>query len=156
MKPYPVLFACCGILAVVLTTGCSSNSEPSLADHNDTNIKKLCGAYGMFLVSHNLRGPKDEVELKEFLTTSPGAIHKLEMMGVSKDGIADIFISDRDGQPFKVRYGLEGLEDHPIVFEAEGVDGKRLVAFSTPRELDADEYEKAWAGKLKLDSGLDQ
>lgn len=140
---------CCFLVPAILLAGCGE-SQPSLADYNNNNMKKLRGAYGLFLVSHNLRGPKDEEELKEFLTTSPDAIRKMERQGVPKDKILDIFVNERDGQPFKVKYGLNGLGDYPIVFEETGVDGKRFVAYTTPKELNNDEYEKAWDSKVRI------
>ena len=156
MKAQSILLICCAGLSVLLATGCGLNSGPSLADFNDNNIKKLRGAYGMYLVAHNLQGPKSEQDFKEFLTTSPSAIARMAKMGVSEDKILDIFISERDGQPFKVRYGLQGLADYPIIFEAEGVDNKRFVAFSTPRELGPEEYEAAWSGGSDSQGGMSQ
>lgn len=137
---------------VLLAAGCSTNIEPSLKDVNNTNIKKLRGAYGLFLFQHNLRGPESEEELKEYLSSDAGAAVKLGRMGVSVDQIDSMFVSERDNQPFKVRYGLRGLGDHPIVFEAEGVDGKRFIAFTTPREVDAAEYESLWDQKASASS----
>lgn len=145
----------CLLVLVVASSGCGDSGPPSLADYNNTNIRKLRGAYGMFLIAHDLRGPKSEEEFKEYLTTNPSAIAKMERTGVPQEKIPDIFISERDGQPFKVRYGLNGLEDHPIVFESVGVDGKRFVAFTTPREVENDEYEQLLAGKVKAVSGMD-
>jgi len=42
-----------------------------------------------------------------------------------------------------------GKEDEAIIFEAQGVNGKRMVAFNTPRELDDQEYEGYLNGELK-------
>ncbi|MEM8945836.1 MAG: hypothetical protein AAGD11_11690 [Planctomycetota bacterium] len=149
MNERAIRYSGCMSLMMVVALGCSVGGEPSLADFNDSNIKKLRGAYGLFLVAHNLNGPESKEELLAYLTTNPTAIRKMEMMGIAKDAIPSIFMSDRDGKPFKVRYGLKGLDDHYIVFESEGVDGKRLVAHHTPVELEPDEYEAAWAGQLK-------
>ncbi|MEN1681364.1 MAG: hypothetical protein AAGJ46_17415 [Planctomycetota bacterium] len=131
------------VLCTLCMVGCSKKA-PTLADVNNTNIKKLRGAYGLFLFQHNLRGPESEDQLKDFLRTDAGAKVKLERMGMTLDDIDSIFISERDGKPFKVRYGLNGIGDHAAVFEAEGVDGKRQVAFANPREVDADEYDQLW------------
>ena len=64
----------------------------------------------------------------------------------------EIFISERDSQPFKIRYGISSDRDEAIVFEAVGVDGKRMVGFFTPRELDPADYDAYWTGKKKGDS----
>lgn len=131
----------------VLISGCGETKH-SIADQMNDNIKKVRGAYGIYLIAHNMQGPKNEEEFKEYLTTNRNAIVKLERMGVTEDEILDIFVSERDGQAFKIRYGWVGLGDHPMVFESEGVDGKRMVAYLPPRELDAVEYEKAWNLKI--------
>lgn len=127
--------------------GCGGSAVPTLADVNNTNLKKLRGAYGLYLINHNLVGPKNEQEFKEYLKNDPGAKVKMGRMDVTPDTVDDIFISSRDGQPFKIRWGLRGLADHAIVFEAEGVDGKRMVAFSEPREVGSDEYQRLWKSK---------
>ncbi|QDT69259.1 hypothetical protein MalM25_21930 [Planctomycetes bacterium MalM25] len=142
------------LLAVMLVVGCSSQRVPSLAEVNNTNIKKLRGAYGLYLFQHDLRGPENEEELKEYLRTDEGAQVKLGRMGMTVDQIDSIFISERDGQPFKVRYGLRGLGDHAVAFEAEGVDGKRMVALSIPREVDDAEYERLWNQKRPAPEGV--
>lgn len=136
-------------LSLAFLIGCSGSKPPTLGEVNNTNIKKVRGAYGMFLILHGLNGPKDEETFKEFLKTDKGAGVKLGRMGISQDQVDEMFISERDGEPFKIRYGLVGRGDYPIVFESKGVDGKRFVAFLTPREVDAQEYEVLWKKKIK-------
>ena len=133
---------------VLLLGGCGS-SVPSLKDLNDTNMRKLHSAYKIYMQRNELKGPADKDELVEFLTTNRTAKALLSRMGVEVDAIEDIFVSDRDGQPFKIRWGVEGIADHAIVFEAEGVGGKRMVAFTRTRELDDQEYEGYWSCELE-------
>ena len=135
---------CISVLLTILLPGCKKSGTDFAAIHN-TNIKKARAAYNLYMVRHTMNGPKDEDELKKFLKTDADAKVKLERMGVSQDEVDAIFISERDGKPFKVRYGLKGIADHPIVFESVGVDGKRFVAFAVPRELDEAEYDQYWA-----------
>lgn len=139
--------AACLLVGVLLFAGCSYQSGPTLADVNNTNIKKLRGAYGLFLIQHNLRGPESEEELKAYLRSDESALIKLARMGMTVDQIDSIFISERDGQPFKVRYGLRGMGDHAAVFEVEGVNGKRQVALAKTIEADDAEYERLWNQK---------
>lgn len=142
------------LLVLMLLVGCSSQRVPSLAEVNNTNIKKLRGAYGLYLFQHSLRGPESEEQLKEYLRTDEGAQVKLGRMGMTVDQIDSIFISERDGKPFKVRYGLRGLGDHAAVFEAEGVDGKRMVALTNPREVDEAEYDQLWNQERPESTGM--
>ncbi|MEQ8208920.1 MAG: hypothetical protein RH917_03740 [Lacipirellulaceae bacterium] len=130
---------------VIVAVGCG-DSVPTLADVNNTNIKKLRGAYGLYLVNHGMKGPENEEEFKQYLKTDEGAKVKMGRMGVTPEMVDSIFISDRDGKPFKIRYGLKGLGDHAIIFEEVGVEGKRQISFIEPREVGAEEYEQLWNG----------
>lgn len=131
----------------LVLTGCGSNSSP-VAKFNDTNLKRLCNCYSMYQFNHGFKGPESEEEFKEFLKNDIGAKVKLKRMGIDQEKIDDIFINERDGEPFKIRYGLRGADvDLAIVFEAVGVDGRRFVALNPAVECDDVEYEAYWKGE---------
>lgn len=98
---------------------------------------------------HGYNGPKDEAEFKDYLKTNPTAIYMMKRIDLTPDDVDELFVSERDNEPFVVKYGLNGVADHAIIFEKTGVDSKRLVAFSKPLELDSDEYEDYLSGKKK-------
>lgn len=118
-----------------------------LAAANDSNIQRLANLYEAFQSRHNWQGPQDEEEFKAFLKGwNP---KKLSNIGVDPKTIDQVFISERDGEPFKVRYGIPGHvmgSDAPVIFESTGIDGKRRVGFlnMTTREVDAAEYDRLW------------
>ncbi len=99
-----------------------------------------------------MKGPSDKAKLKEYLTTNPTALFILKRIDVTPENIEEFFISERDNEPFQIKYKLKGVADHAIVFEKTGIDGKRLVAFSTPRELENEEYQGYFSGAIKPDS----
>ncbi len=153
MKPYSSwqisvlpLFALLGLFLA----GCSKTN--SVAQFNDTNMKRLRNCYSMYQSVHGFKGPKSEAEFKEFLKTTKVAEVRLERMGIDQGSVDDIFINERDGEPFKVRYGVNGTKNNAIVFEAVGVDGKRMVGLSPVLELEDAEYEAYWSGKKKGES----
>ena len=138
------------LILTVCPVGCGSPDPADLlAEANDTNIQRLANLYQAYQSRHNWRGPQDEEEFKTFLKGwNP---EKLARIGVDPKAIDDVFISARDGQPFKIRYGVPGHvlgSDAPVVFEATGVDGRRMVGFlnMTSREVDAEEYDRLWSG----------
>ena len=137
----------CLIVLLFFLAGCEKTSEPELSQFNTTNLERLHAGYCMFWMANGYRGPKDEQELKDFLTTDAGAKVRLERIGVSQDQVLGLFVNERDGQPFKVRYGVNGPGDKPVIFEAEGVNGMRFVAYDEPIELAQDEYERCWSGQ---------
>jgi hypothetical protein len=60
-------------------------------------------------------------------------------------------ISERDNQPFVIRYGVGGGlgSANAVIFEKQGVDGIRQVAFTNGKveEMAADAYEQHLQGK---------
>ena len=145
-----VLTGCCLLCASVL--GCTAEIDPNeaLARVNDTNIKRLSNLYFTYQTKNNFKGPKNEEEFKKFLKSyNP---KKLSRIGIDPTQIDGLFSSERDGQPFKIRYSVPGSpkgSSSAVVFEAEGVDGKRRVGFlnMTQREVEEAEYENLWSVK---------
>jgi hypothetical protein len=144
---------CIGSLLVGLVTGCSNgnNPESALANVNGTNIQRLANLYITFQSENDWRGPADESEFKTFLRSYNPA--KLERIGIDPSNIDALFISERDGQPFVIRYGVQGSvmgSSEPVVFEAIGDGSTRLVGFlnMTQREVDATEYDALKSGKV--------
>lgn len=135
-------------ISLLLFNGCG-DSLPTMEELNSTNMRRLHSAYRIYMNSNEFKGPTDKEDLIDFLTNNNTARVLLKRMNVSPEQLPGIFVSERDGEPFKVRYGLTGVADHAIVFESVGVEGKRLVAFSKPRELDETEYEGYWSGDIK-------
>jgi hypothetical protein len=140
------------LLAMGLSLGCGG-ADPAdlLAAANDSNVQRLANLYEAFQSRHNWRGPKDEEEFKSFLKGwNP---KKLSNIGVDPNAVGDVFISSRDGEPFKVRYGVPGHimgSNAAVVFETIGVDGRRMVGFLniTKREVDNAEYDRLWSGTV--------
>ena len=130
------------LLAIFLFSGCSSSSVQTYDDYKDTNIRRCYNSYILYMQYHNYVGPKNEAEFKAYFASDPTAKVLVERMGVDPMGMDKIMISERDGQAFKFRWGVAGVDDQPIVFEAEGRDGKRLVAYSNVKELSAEEAQK--------------
>ena len=140
-----------GLVAVTAVVGCSQSSpESTLASLNSSNVQRLVNLYFAYQKKNEFNGPKDEQDFRQFLQGISS--EKLQRIGVDPASIDGIFVSERDGQPFKIRYGVKGNirgSDEPVVFEAQGVDGKRMVGFlkMTQREVDAAEYDQLWSGK---------
>lgn len=141
-----------GLLALILGVGCNQRGPDStLASLNESNIQRLANLYFAYQKSHDFQGPKDEQEFRQFLQgVSPD---KLRRIGVDPASLDSIFVSERDSQPFNIRYRVKGNimgSDEPVIFESQGIDGKRMVGFlnMSQREVDAAEYDQLWAGKV--------
>jgi len=138
------------LLLTVPLTGCGGSKDPRarIAELNSSNIIRLRSCYTIFSL-YNSGPPKDEKSFRNFFETDTTAIARLKRIGVQPEDFANIFVSQRDDQPFIIRWNVGGKEDEAIIFEAQGVNGKRMVAFNTPRELDDQEYEGYLNGELK-------
>lgn len=147
------LVALGGWIVMGLFVGCSSTSDPDsvIASVNKTNIERLANLYSAYQSSHEWRGPADEAQFKAFLHGLNA--HMLSRISVDPNALDQLFISERDGQPFKIRYGVPGSSmgsTAPVIFESVG-DGKgRLVGFLNmqQREVDASEYDALWSAKV--------
>ena len=147
-KISPILVALL-IGTAVSMVGCSTGDEitSKMRASNKENIRRVRNCYTMYQEAHRWQGPRDKDELMEYLTTDNLAAVKLERIGISEQQLETMWVSERDDQEFKIRWGLNGMRDHAVVFEAEGLEGKRLVCFAHPQELEEDEYESYLTGK---------
>ena len=141
------------MLAVTLLhfAGCSGGNSPEskLAELNDSNIKRLANLYFTYQKYHNWIGPVDEEEFKTFIREySP---RKLKRIGIDPAMTDELFVNERDGQPFKIRYEVVGSMmgcSKPVIFESVGVGSKKMVGFlnMTQREVEQAEYDDLWEG----------
>jgi len=149
---------CVGLLAL---NGCDSGPDVAgmVGEANKTNVQKV--ANSLFL--HQTiagRPPKSEEELCDFIANADERVDKsLSMMQIDKATFKDHLISERDGEPFFVRYGVAipygvGI---PLVLETVGVEGSRQVCWSDTKVTevtDDKEYERLKKGKIKRTAPL--
>lgn len=153
------------ILSVVLATGvvagCQPPAEQQIKDafrrEFRENGRRLAAFYSRFMSSptkpvsgpNGFSGPKEESELRSFIAASPSAA--LEEMGIKSAEAAELFMSERDGLPFRVRYGLKGSlsTTYVVLCEAKGVNGHVKVFWidGSSAEVAADKAEAYMQGK---------
>jgi hypothetical protein len=130
-------------------SGCTNHVASDVAAMNSSNIQRVGNLYAAFQNYHEGRGPKDEAEFKGFVKSFDS--RKLAMMGVDPNNVDSLFTSERDGQPFKLRYKVNGGRGSvdAVVFEQTGEAGKRQVAFTggTVEDEDNAAYQQLLAGK---------
>jgi len=150
ISPRTRFVSCCLLLS--LLPGCVRVIDPNeaIAKANETNIQRLANLYFTFQMNNGWRGPVDESEFKGFIQSfNPD---KLKRIGIDPGAIDELFVNERDGQPFKIRYSVAGSamgSTEPVIFEAVGEGGKRLVGLLNMEQKDVDEteYDELWAGK---------
>ena len=139
------------LAAAAAAAGCgSADPEDLVRKANETNLQKLGSFYLLFQRENGWQGPADEAVFKEFITTySP---QELERIGVDPSRVDELFVSERDGEPFLIRYGVPGSplgSTAAVVFEATGDGTKRRIAFldMVQADVETEIYDKLWAGE---------
>ena len=145
-----VWFAALAICISLPLAGCdgSVDAKARILEINSSNIKRMRSAYSIYTTG-NQRPPKNEKSFRAYFENTPTAQGSLKRIGVEMENFDDLFISERDNQPFVVRWNVRSDKDEALIFEADGVDGKRMVAFYKPRELEKEEYEGYLSGEQK-------
>ncbi len=121
------------------------------------NGRRLAAMYARFMESpgkpvqgpNDFKGPADESELRDFVRAIPA--ESLAEMGISGPDSEELFKSERDGQPFRIRYGIKGslTTAHVVLCESRGINGKVKVFRSdgSSTEVPADDVEAYMTGK---------
>ena len=149
-----------GLAAVMLiasSIGCGSGDMVGAAVDaaNKNNVARVANVYGMFQVrnaKNGYMGPKDEAELKEFMR-DPANSETIEKMGI--EDVDAVFISERDDEPIKIRWGVQGSSRgcyEAVAFETTGTDSGRLVGScnGTQEEIDDETtYNEMFDGNYK-------
>jgi hypothetical protein len=160
-------FRCqCLVLCLFSLTflGCGGDDvSDAFREMNKLNMQKLTNSYVMFASVNGGVGPKDADELKNFIKTDERVPPRLGMSSSDLEDLDSIFISDADGEPFKIRFGLKIQLDEdrsPLIFDDVGVDGMRRVALANNEILevsDAKKYDRMWTGRASnKDAGPDE
>jgi hypothetical protein len=113
---------------LLLAAGCNDSAE--LSSPTAKRLRVLATAYLDYAVAKGT-GPENQKQLQGHLRNVPGFL--LEAGGVSPETGQAAFVSQRDGEPFVIQYGIGvacGSEAPPIACERTGKDGTRLVAFA--------------------------
>lgn len=138
-------------LATNLLIGCARDKASEMfAAVNSTNIQRVANLYCVYQAQNNFVGPKDESELKRFIAEMHPSRHKY--FGVDVNRLDELFISERDKKPFRIRWELVAKPRQgpiPIAFESEGRNGMFMVAFSSFEvgEFEKFDYDQLWAGR---------
>lgn len=139
------------VTGLSLFLGCSRDkADEMFASVNASNIQRVANLYCVYQAQNNFVGPENEEQFKNFISQMHPSRHK--SYGINVDRLDELFISERDNQPLKIRWKLVAKPRQgpiPIAFESEGRNGKFMVAFSSFEigEFDLAEYEQLWAGK---------
>ena len=138
-----------------LVAGCQTSPEDQIRDAMrksfQQNGTRLAVMYGRFMGAptgpvrgpNGFKGPADEASLRASIARSPSTA--LAEMGIDDPHAASLFTSERDGQPFRIRYGITGplTTVYCVVVESTGVDGMVRVFKTDGSSMDVPASEAA-------------
>jgi hypothetical protein len=118
---------CGALLLLCALVGC--NGQGSAASSAESVRLQFLTSMHSAVQARTGRLPANEQEFKQFIEDNGAQM--LGEAGVSS--VDELFVSERDGQPFVVVYGKypPTMTSKIVVYEQNGVDGKRLVGHST-------------------------
>jgi hypothetical protein len=125
-RPVYLLF----VLASVLAWGCG---QGGLSSTTAGKLKTLSTLYLDYAASHQGAGPASEESLKAHIRRLDPV--QLEAHGIALAKLDELFVSDRDGQPFAVLYGvslsqISGTSAPLVAHERQGLGERLLVAYA--------------------------
>ena len=140
-------------LSLLLVVGCGDSLNSKVQELNATAIQRLSNSYTFFQSRNSFRGPKTEEEFRGFFTHHESQ-KGFDRAGIDVSDVDALFISPRDDQPFRVKYGVKGSPfgfNEAIIFETSGVDGQIMVGFGggTTKLMSAEEAEELFSSKTK-------
>ena len=122
------------VVVVCGLSGCQSEETSHALAEETSHLKPLSVMYGM------MGQPRDEAQFKAFVNSRA----KTMFRALDFESPEELFVSERDGQPYVIFYGKRpaGVNPEVIGYEQEGVGGKRMVGFriGEVREVDEEEF----------------
>jgi hypothetical protein len=114
------------LLAVVLlatTVGCGESKKQAVTKET-SHLRMLTNLYARSMREVG-RPPANEQEFKDAIAKMGVSLEALKV-----GSIDELFVSERDGQPFVVLYGPQKPGSDVVAYEQTGVDGIRWVGFT--------------------------
>ncbi len=138
-RRFAVTTAAIGLILAVTGCGGGPDGDAILKDANKNNGERLANAYSYYQMSNQV-GPPDVDTFKAFIQNDIPA-DKKKVMDIPSGSLDELFISERDGQPFYIRPDVPvpttGSVAQAVVIETQGVGGTIQVFYTGPKMVEA-------------------
>jgi len=130
-----------GLGVSLALVGCGDGQHPQ--SESEKHLKALSVYYGKFMSVNRGVGPPSEAEFKKFVKSRPAP--ELEAFGFNAETVDQMFTSPRDQLPYGVAWKIPSGVPKPdgttvmVIWEQNGVNGKRFVADAVGRIDEIDE-----------------
>jgi len=122
-------FSTCLLAAItVIASGCHSSASTGANKQETSRLKPLLVLYTSATTALH-HPPQNEAEFKKYIASQRGRM--LDVLHVENPD--ELFVSERDGQPYVISYGPppSGKERNVVAYEKDGVEGKRMVGYAS-------------------------
>jgi len=154
------------ILGLTAVTGCGPtrpNVASMIAAVNDANGKRLANLYAIYQSRYLGNGPRDKATFEKFIAQEMTRA-ELDGTGVDQKSLDTLFMSERDGQPFFIRYGVQSPDPSStavnlaVIFESQGVNGNVAVYMTGPKmvavpQAEVEDYRAGKRDRLPAAAG---
>lgn len=129
------------MITVALTAGCAKHEQATTIVEriNDSNGKRLANLYAIHQSRHQFKGPANKASFVKFIQQEMLPA-ELEGTGVDPNMIDELFVSERDKEPFFIRYGVVApswaASHQAVIFEEKGVRGRVAVFLTGPQVIE--------------------
>jgi hypothetical protein len=121
-------------LCAAIGLGCTKNDD-NLANHQSSHVRILANLHALATTKLG-HVPRDAQEFKQAIAKLGVNLEKRKI-----GSIDELFVSERDGQPLIVSYGPENANSDVVVYEQNGMNGKRMVGHRIGMVEEVDEAE---------------
>ncbi len=130
---------------VVIAPGCGTGGGPP-PPGGQLQVETVAKWYQLYRASNGNKTPPNEQAFVAFITS------KLKERGDTVPDLEGLLKSPRDGQKYVINYGKPTspkAEKNVAVYESEGYNGKKWLAFESAwsQEVDDTELQRLLAGK---------
>lgn len=131
------------LLFGLMSTGCGDKPVPQAPVAK--SLQALSVFFGRYIQTHRGMTPPNEAEFKKFIKGL--SAEELASHEVTVGGIDELFVSPRDKKAYGFAFGLKGVapgangEMPTVIWETEGVNGKRMISDAVGKITEVDEAE---------------
>ena len=140
-----------GLVALALLAGCGPDP---LASTTAKRLRGIAEIYLSYAAAKSGGGPASEEVFKKYMKSVDTI--QLQMANIDPKAIDDVFVSERDKQPFVIVYGMSitrisGDSKEVLAYEKTGQNGKHLLSYINGKvdHVSADQLQELLAAKEK-------
>jgi hypothetical protein len=128
-----------GMLMLVILAGCTSPAAKQTSNAENSHLRWL-----LKVRTHALsqgKPLKSKEDYKSYIQSLSPELRDRVIQGSGVSDVDELFVSERDGQPYVLFYGPPpaGVGADVVGYEQKGMDGKRYVGYSLGVVSEADE-----------------